>query len=177
MSKRAAQIEIRAPRPADAPALLRFGELVFAETAGFIRGPGERAADVAEMRAVIEGFRDTDGYCLLNAWEGNEPVGEVTLVRGQYRRTRSTAAVGIGVLKRFWGRGVGLALMRRVEEEARAWDLHRLELTVFASNPKAIAFYERLDYRREGIKRDAVMIDGEYVDEIMMAKLLDGRIK
>lgn len=165
-------VTIRAPRPAEAAALLAFGDKVFGETTGFMRMPGERAADVAEMHGIIQAFRDGEGYFLRNAWEGDTPVGEVMLVRGPYRRNRGTASVGVGVLEKFWGTGVGPALMRAAEDQAKAWRLHRIELTVFETNPRARAFYRRLGYREEGVKRQSVRINGAFVDEIMMAKLL-----
>ncbi len=170
-------IVLREPRPAEAAALLAFGDAVFGETPGFVRMPGERAADAAEMHGVIQAFRDGPGYFLLNAWLGVSPVGEVMLVRGAYQRNRSTGSIGIGVLKTYWGAGVAEALMESAERQAKAWGLHRLELTVFETNPRAQAFYRRLGYVEEGVKRQSVRIDGAYVDEIMMAKLLSEEVE
>lgn len=49
--------------------------------------------------------------------------------------------------------------------------LHRIELGVYAFNPRAIRVYEKIGFVQEGISRDALLWDGEYVDEIRMSIL------
>jgi len=51
---------------------------------------------------------------------------------------------------------------------------HRIELEVFASNVAAIRLYEKLGFRREGLKRRFRILDGFYGDNIMMALLRAG---
>ncbi|WP_392461538.1 GNAT family N-acetyltransferase [Streptococcus parasuis] len=50
-------------------------------------------------------------------------------------------------------------------------NLNRVELTVLESNNRAIALYEKLGFKKEGIKRDAVYKNGEFVNMIFMAIL------
>jgi GNAT superfamily N-acetyltransferase len=50
------------------------------------------------------------------------------------------------------GKGVGRALMRLVEDWARAHDCLEVVLDVFAGNAGAIAFYERTGYRPDHIR-------------------------
>lgn len=55
-----------------------------------------------------------------------------------------------------------------------AWNhlnLHRVSLTVFAHNARAIASYRAAGFREEGRLKDAAYIDGEWVDVIPMAIL------
>ena len=49
--------------------------------------------------------------------------------------------------------------------------LERVELGVLATNPRAKALYERFGFRVEGIKKGAIRSAGQYVDEILMARL------
>ena len=49
--------------------------------------------------------------------------------------------------------------------------LHRISLDVFAFNPRAQRVYEKVGFRVEGVRRDALRFDDEYVEEIMMAIL------
>lgn len=70
------------------------------------------------------------------------------------------------------GRGLGTWLTRRMVrfafEELR---LHRLELEVFSFNPRARHVYEQAGFRREGVRREAVLDNGRYADVILMAVL------
>ena len=40
-------------------------------------------------------------------------------------------------------------------------------------NHRAIARYQKMGFVIEGLHRDALLVDGRYVDEFTMAKLLD----
>jgi len=55
-----------------------------------------------------------------------------------------------------------------------AWNhlnLHRLSLTVFAHNARAIASYKTVGFKEEGRFKHGAFIDGEWVDVIPMAAL------
>ncbi len=49
--------------------------------------------------------------------------------------------------------------------------LHRIELGVYAFNPRAIRSYEKVGYKLEGTRRDALYWDGEWIDSFTMAVL------
>jgi ribosomal protein S18 acetylase RimI-like enzyme len=79
------------------------------------------------------------------------PVGAVVLLPSlDYftRRPRAYVAV-LAVAAGAEGRGVGKALMAYAEEWARARGCDRVDLDVFVTNERAIAFYERLGYRAD----------------------------
>jgi len=165
-------ITIREARERDARSLKRFGELLLGETPFFHRLPAERAGSVEEMEVVIRSMRAAPCCALMNAWRGDTPVGEAILVAGQLDRIRHTATVGIGVLQAYSGKGLGQRLMHALEKVAAEGGIVRLELTVMTTNERAIAFYRRQGYQEEGRKIASVQIDGRYVDELVMAKLL-----
>ncbi|NKB56045.1 MAG: GNAT family N-acetyltransferase [Alphaproteobacteria bacterium] len=163
--------DIRVATTADAEALFRFGETLLAETSFFVRGPGERARSVGEMREVIERFDTLPHYLLLNAWQGAEAVAEAVAICGDFSRNQYTATVGIGVLADHSGRGLGRVLMQELDGFACDLGLRRLELTVMAHNTAARTLYKKVGYVEEGTKRDSLFVDGGYVSEIMMAKV------
>ena len=71
-----------------------------------------------------------------------------------------------------WGRGLGtettsLMLSHAFERLA----LHRVGLTVFSYNVRAIRAYEKAGFRIEGRLRDAIVRDGRYFDEVQMGVL------
>ena len=167
-----AEIEIRPARERDAPALKRFGETLLSETPFFHRRPSERAASVDEMAAVVRAIRAAPCCEMINAWHRDQPIGEAILISGQLDRIRHTATVGIGVLRAFGGRGIARAMMQRLESEAMSGGVLRLELTVMTTNRRAIDFYRMQGYQEEGRKVASVQIDGRYIDELVMAKLL-----
>ena len=49
--------------------------------------------------------------------------------------------------------------------------LHRIELGVFAFNPRARRAYEKVGFVAEGVRREALRFDGEWIDDVQMAIL------
>jgi putative acetyltransferase len=49
----------------------------------------------------------------------------------------------------------------------------KIELSVFADNALALAFYERHGFVREGLRRRQLVRAGEYHDEVLMARFFD----
>lgn len=48
----------------------------------------------------------------------------------------------------------------------------RLELTVLCTNKIALNLYKKSGFEIEGTKRKSMYIDGEYVDEYYMSKII-----
>lgn len=72
------------------------------------------------------------------------------------------------------GRGVAGPMLRDALARLLRAGVTRVELTVEADNPRAIAFYERLGFVHEGTQRAAYKRAGDerYVDELMYGLLL-----
>ena len=84
-----------------------------------------------------------------------------------------SGALGIGVLAQYRGQGIGKALMNSAINKAQSKGLTRIELTVREHNKPAIALYEKLGFRIEGLHHNAVCISNEYENLISMALLFD----
>lgn len=67
-------------------------------------------------------------------------------------------------------RGVASALLRAAEQRARG--ARKLSLRVLSTNKPAIRLYRKLGFEREGTLRQEFLINGQYVDDLLMAKLL-----
>ena len=69
-------------------------------------------------------------------------------------------------------RGIGSAAIRLLRDHAfGTTGLNRIELEVYAFNPRARHVYERCGFIFEGLRRSAHKFDGEYIDAIMMSML------
>ena len=69
------------------------------------------------------------------------------------------------------GRGVGAALLTAALDLASRRDSIRIELDVHADNRVAIALYEKFGFVREGVQSDGALIDGRFVDVVLMARV------
>ncbi|MBR1090071.1 GNAT family N-acetyltransferase [Bradyrhizobium manausense] len=77
----------------------------------------------------------------------------------------------MGLVPDFRGKGFGERLLRQAVQAADAFGFRRIELGVFATNTAAAALYRKVGFVEEGTKRGAILLDGIYHDEIIMARL------
>ncbi len=73
------------------------------------------------------------------------------------------------------GQGVGRALLGALIEEARGLGYHKIVLAGFPFNEAGVRLYQRLGFREVGIYREQGVLDGRWVDTIVMELLLDDR--
>lgn len=135
--------------------------------------PQLKAPPLADMRRFVRGViraRDLQLVALV----GDDVVGWCDIVRGRHDALRHSGVLAIGVVPEFRGQGIGRDLIKRALATADRRGLTRIELTVRADNPAAIALYKRMGFKVEGTRRNAIRIDGRYFDQLAMARL-DGR--
>ncbi len=76
-------------------------------------------------------------------------------------------------VERSWrGKGVGRTLLLALIERARALGYHKLVLAAFPFNDAGVRLYERAGFREVGVYREQGMVDGRWVDVVIMEKLL-----
>ena len=71
------------------------------------------------------------------------------------------------------GRGVGRALLPRMIDEARRIGYHKMVLAAFPTNARGMQLYEAVGFRRVGVYREQGLLDGRWVDVIVMELILD----
>ncbi|HHA2010304.1 N-acetyltransferase [Enterobacter quasimori] len=99
-------------------------------------------------------------------------VGDLALQAEASPRRSHVATFGISVAAHAQGRGVGSALMREMINLCDNWmRIERIELTVFADNPAALALYRKFGFEIEGTGRKFALRNGEYVDAYYMARM------
>jgi RimJ/RimL family protein N-acetyltransferase len=134
--------------------------------------PGERKATVESQRKMIDAMVREENSTMLVAEDEGELVGYLVARGGFANRTKHTLYLVIGISKEYRGQGIGKILFTEIEKWAIEHQVHRLELTVAAENEAGIGLYQKMGFEIEGRKRDSLYIDGRYVDEYYMAKLL-----
>jgi RimJ/RimL family protein N-acetyltransferase len=126
---------------------------------GHLRDSAERG-DRRIFKAVEEGSRDAVGHIELGAIDP---------------RNRSVRIGRVLVDPERRSQGLGGAMMRAALDMAfRDLGAHRVELGVFDVNPAAIACYERVGFRRDGMRRDSFLASSEpprYWSEVIMSIL------
>jgi RimJ/RimL family protein N-acetyltransferase len=76
---------------------------------------------------------------------------------------------GLAVDPAHHGRGLGQRLVAAAVDDARARGARRLRLRVLGHNPAARRVYEACGFVVEGVLREEFLLDGRYVDDVLMA--------
>ncbi|WP_334191110.1 GNAT family N-acetyltransferase [Noviherbaspirillum sp.] len=103
--------------------------------------------------------------------ESEKFIGVVYLLEIDWINRNAEHAIWIGD-KSFQGRGAGEFATRSVLHHAFTdLNLHRIHLTVLATNERALKLYRKVGFVEEGRLRQAVYKEGHYVDLIRMGML------
>jgi RimJ/RimL family protein N-acetyltransferase len=126
------------------------------------------APSLPETRQFVLGNIEK-GNPMYVALADNEVIGWCDIRREFFASRAHRGTLGMGLAPQWRGRGVGWRLLNAALKKARRGGFTRIELDVFADNARAIALYEKAGFVREGVQRDASLVDGQYRDAILMA--------
>jgi RimJ/RimL family protein N-acetyltransferase len=112
-------------------------------------------------------------FFAIHKLDDDRIIGEIGLDGISY--THGDAFVGIGIgEKEYWGRGCGTDAMNVMLRYAfTELNLHRVSLTVFEYNPRAVRSYEKCGFRVEGHSREVLQREGRRWDTIHMGVLCE----
>ena len=167
--RRSPEVKIRSATSADVAAITRIynegirDRLATLETEE--RTPGERMAwlearDERHPVLVAERAGAVAGWGSLNVFNPRPAYAHV-------------ADFSIYVGREARGAGVGRALLAVLIERARELGYHKLVLAAFPHNGAGMRLYARFGFREVGVYREQGLLDGRWVDVVIMEQLLD----
>lgn len=164
-------MDIRIASKEDAAELRAYAIALFGEhLPGIFRRPDPT---LEEELQFIRSHQEQANSALFVAVDDGVIVGNLGFVGGTLEEERHAGTFGISVARGHRGQGVGTALLEALMEWAPTAGVRRIQALAWANNPRAIALYERMGFVREGICRQAVISDGQPIDVVMLARLLD----
>lgn len=144
-----------------------------AEASGFMLfDSGERTLTTEQFQQYIEATNEKQNSAIFVATEDEHILGYMIVQGETPKRIAHRAYIVIGVHSASRGKGVGTALFVHAEQWAKEAGIQRLELTVIKHNEAAYHLYEKMGFEVEGVKQKSVKMNGEYVDEYYMAKMI-----
>ncbi|EJT5936877.1 TPA: N-acetyltransferase family protein [Clostridium perfringens] len=105
------------------------------------------------------------------AEENGKVIGLGILMNHGNLRKKHVGVITLMVNSDYQNKGVGSLLMDKLINLSESINIIRLELCVFRDNYKAINLYKKFGFKEEGIKVKSALKNGEYIDEIMMARI------
>jgi RimJ/RimL family protein N-acetyltransferase len=163
-------LKIRPATLDDTADLRQFAADLFGEgLPGIFRRP---VPTLAEEAAFIRSRIEPANSTMFVATSDGSVVGLLDFIGGSLDEERHAGTFAISVDSGHGGEGIGTALIEALVAWAPCHGVQRVQAWVWMTNPRAIALYERLGFEREGLCRRALMVDGQPVDVVLVARLL-----
>lgn len=161
--------DIREATVGDAAELLVFIRQVTGETPYLRFFPEEVTLSIGQERDFIRKFTGSNTSLLLVARIDGTVAATASIEGTPLKKFRHRGELGIAVLQRHWGKGLGTRLMQELLDWARANPLlSKLILHVNVENQAAVQLYLKCGFRREGLLSRDFYYDGRYVDTLIM---------
>lgn len=162
-------MQYRRATAADVPAITRIYNQGIADRVATLeteeRSEAERLAWLTDSH--------TDRYPVYVAEADGQVVGWASLNAFNARTSyRHVADFSVYVERQWRSQGVGKFLLGRLIETARQIGFHKLVLTALPTNDRGMALYRRLGFHTVGVYKEQGLVDGCWVDTVIMELLL-----
>ena len=100
-------------------------------------------------------------------------IGQCTIHHEEWEASDHVGLLGIIIRKDFRSLGLGRKLIEFAMKEAYNKGKRKIALGTLVTNELAITLYEKLGFRRVGIRKKQFLMKKKYIDELLMEIWLD----
>ena len=159
---------ISRPQKEHAAEMLAFLSAVGKET-DFLLNDGTIRLTLEQEEAFLEQSAQNPLGGIFSGRIEKELVCSFGLTSQARDRVKHNVTIGLTVLKKCWGLGIGRAIFQYAFAFARETGiLKNMWLDVRADNERAIALYKKFGFEQIGRRKNALFVNGIYYDEILM---------
>ncbi len=169
------KVVLRSPMIKDAKEIIKKFKIITGETRFLNRYPDEYKITIKEKREIIRKYNNSNDSMQILAFVNGKYAGNCIFgaVKKNARKKSHIAFIGIGLLQKFSGFGLGTLMLQNIIEQVKQNGFEQITLTVASDNNRARHLYKKLGFKEfgrmpNGFKYD----DGTYGDEILMIKKL-----
>ncbi|MYL63499.1 GNAT family N-acetyltransferase [Bacillus hwajinpoensis] len=165
--------KIRSAQIEDAKALSELRLQIDGESENLDRVKGEAYIDGEGFKAIIKSDSKSLNKIILVAEVNGTLVGFSRCEGNELKRSSHKVEFGVGVMKDYWGYGIGKNLLKASVNWADANHIKKITLNVLETNEKAIALYGKYGFKIEGVlRKDKLLSDGNYYNTLLMSRLI-----
>lgn len=116
---------------------------------------------------------NTREWFVIVVKENDRVIGETGLLRmfPAWRTTDISIIIGE---KDVWGKGYGTeAILLLLDYAFRCLNFHRVAIGIVGFNKRAISFWKKIGFKKEGVQRDGYYYNHKYFDFVMMSIIED----
>ena len=164
-------MEIKELQIEDSKNFLELTKITDAETTFLYFEENERKTTLEEQVKNIQSGIE-QGYISLVCEIDNELVGYVVGFTFEVNRRKHCMSIAIAMLQDYSSKRMGTELMKELIKRGKNKGITRFELDVSVKNKIAINLYKKMGFVIEGERKNSYLIDGEFDDDYIMAKII-----
>lgn len=167
---------IRSPQDTDIQGMLDYLYISAGETDFILRYPEECSKYTpAGEKELFDRINASTNEAMLVCLVDGEVAGNCQIDWSNGIKTRHRASIAIALMKKYWGQGLGTAMMQemiRIAEENP--NILQMELDFVEGNSRARALYEKMGFRITGVRPNAIRLkDGTLLNEYSMVRWMN----
>ena len=164
---------LRAPRPEEAAETVAYLQLSTGETDFLAKYPEEIGYTTESEEAYLRASLEAEHAMMIVCTVDGRIAGNCQIMRRSTKKTQHRAALAIGLLREFWGLGIGTAMLSELIGCAHSMGVRQLELEVVEGNERAMALYRKMGFSVMAEHPDAFLLrDGSLRKAIFMRRLI-----
>jgi RimJ/RimL family protein N-acetyltransferase len=166
---------IREAIPSDAAQLITTMAKINQETSYVTVDEQGLAMTKAEMAVNLANLYESPNNVVLVALANEEIIGSASIKASSRFSVEHVGEIGLGILKDYWGYGLGTVLLEELIHWAQeSKTIRRLELTVQVRNQRAIHIYQKCGFITEAVLKKGVKTTTGEVLTVQLMSLLIG---
>ena len=148
-------------------------KIVLSEGKNLLMSPKEFHMTMQDEEDWITRNIEKNNFTIVAETKG-EIIGMLNANRGTKVRVEHLCSFGISIQERYCNQGLGSKMITRLLDWAKQDEkIEKVYLEVFAENERAIHVYEKLGFKKEGVKEKHIKFeDGTYADEYIMGQFI-----
>ncbi len=170
--KNGCKVILRDAQISDAKNLVEYMRKINAESKNLMREPDEFKFTIKQEEKFIQMALDSPNACFMVVLDDNLVISTAEFQGNNLRRVNHRVSLGISVLEDYQNLGLGRIVMEALIKRAIELQKTKMDLEVRIDNLSAIHLYESLGFEKEGIIRNGFFVDNNYIDLLVMGKLL-----
>ena len=164
---------LRSPNASDAAQMLDYLKKTAGDTEFVIRYPEECTETADQEGAFLQRILDSGLDMMIVCEIDGKIAGNCQIAFHRRIKTKHRAGVAIGIIREYWGLGIGTAMFTELIAAARQRGVYQLELEVIEGNERAMGLYRKMGFEVVSEKPDAIRLkDGTLLKEYFMVKKL-----
>ncbi len=168
------KVVIRSFAPGDQEVIQQFAKRIARETTHTLKYETMPDMTSDQLAFQCEGFLKHPVNLTMGVFFNDQLFGSLRFFQRieNHPWVKHIATFGMAVAKDYWTEGLGSKMLELMIEHAKKEGVLRIEAEVRAVNENGVRLYQRHGFKIEGLREKAAFIDGNYVDEYYIAKIL-----